>query len=98
LPLLYAQPHFNGGQKEEVSDDNNFFGLTDDEYEILLEDIDQAVVEGNRKYGYDYGYGEDVESQPKPRSKLRPQIYYNRVRRNQSNRQQLIGGSDNIDR
>ena len=28
--------------------------LSDDEYQILLEDIDQAVAEGNRKYGYGY--------------------------------------------
>jgi hypothetical protein len=60
--------------------------LSDDEYQILLEDIDQAVAEGNRKYGYGYSYsydyGEDIKSKPKPkpRSKLRPQIYYNRVR------------------
>ena len=62
--------------------------LSDDEYQILLEDIDQAVAEGNRKYGYgyrysySYGYGEDIKSKPKPkpRFKLRPQIYYNRVR------------------
>jgi hypothetical protein len=78
----------------EVSDDNNFFGLTDDEYEILLEDIDQAVAEGNRKYGHGYGYGEDAESKlkpkPKPRSKLRPQIYYNRVRRKQHQQQPMI--------
>ena len=71
--------------------ENKLFGLTDDEYQNLLEDIDQAVEEGNRKYGYG---GRDVESEfqfqvkPKPRSKsrskLRPQIYYNRVRRKQS--------------
>ena len=28
--------------------------LSDNEYQILLEDIDQAVDEGNRKYGYGY--------------------------------------------
>jgi hypothetical protein len=66
------------------SDDNNSFGLTDDEYQILLEDIDQAVAEGNRKYGF----GEDIEFMFKPRSKLRPQIYYNRVRRKQHQQQQ----------
>jgi hypothetical protein len=63
--------------------------LSDNEYQILLEDIDQAVAEGNRKYGYGYSYSydEDIKSKhikskpkPKPRSKLRPQIYYNRVR------------------
>ena len=74
-----------------MSDDNNFFGLTDDEYQNFLEDIDQAVEEGNIKYGYG---GRDVESEfqfhvklkprSKSRSKLRPQINYNRVRRKQS--------------
>ena len=67
--------------------ENELFGLSDDEYQILLEDIDQAVAEGNRKYGYGYtyGYGEDIKSKSKskPRSKLRPQIYYDRVRRKQ---------------
>jgi hypothetical protein len=77
--------------------DNEPFGLTDDEYQILLEDIDQAAEEGNRKYGYG---GRDVESEfqfqakPKPtsksRSKLRPQIYYNRVRRKQHQQQPMI--------
>lgn len=74
-----------GGTNMSSSDDNNFFGLTDDEYQILLEDIDQAIEEGNRKYGY--GVVESkLESKPKPRSrrKLRPQIYYNRVRRKHS--------------
>ena len=33
-------------------EDYGFFGLTFDEYQILLEDIGQAVEEGNRKYGY----------------------------------------------
>jgi hypothetical protein len=58
-------------------EDYGLFGLTFDEYQILLEDIEQAVAEGNRKYGY----GGVVESNhnPKPRRKLRPQIYYNRA-------------------
>jgi hypothetical protein len=68
-------------------EDYGFFGLTFDEYQILVEDIDQAVEEGNRKYGYG---GRVVEpkpnpnARPRPRCKLRPQIYYNRVRRKQS--------------
>jgi hypothetical protein len=32
--------------------DSKEFGLTQDEYEILLEDIEQAIEEGNGKYGY----------------------------------------------
>jgi hypothetical protein len=38
-----------------------FFGLTDEEYEFLQYDIEQAVADGNKKYGYGgYGYiGED---------------------------------------
>ena len=31
---------------------NESFGLTDEEYQFLLDDIDQAVEEGNKKYGY----------------------------------------------
>jgi hypothetical protein len=27
-------------------------GLSDEEYQFLLDDINQAVEEGNRKYGY----------------------------------------------
>jgi hypothetical protein len=66
-----------------TDEDNSFWGLTDDEYEILLEDIEQAIEEGNRKYGYG---GVVVESKPnpKPRRRLRPRVYYNRVRRKQS--------------
>jgi hypothetical protein len=36
---------------------NRSFGLTDEEHQFLLDDIDQAIAEGNRKYGY----GEDGE-------------------------------------
>ena len=57
-----------GGTNMSSSDDN-FFGLTDDEYEILLEDIEQAVEEGNRKYGYGYGYCGYVESKSNARPK-----------------------------
>jgi hypothetical protein len=28
------------------------FGLTDEEYEFLQDDINQAITEGNRKYGF----------------------------------------------
>ena len=74
------------------NEDNSFFGLTDDEYQILLEDIDQAVEEGNRKYGY--GGVVEFKPSPKPRPrpirKLRPQIYYNRVRRKQSVEELMI--------
>ena len=35
-----------------LDDDSKEFGLTLDEYHILLDDITQAVEEGNRKYGY----------------------------------------------
>ena len=38
--------------------DNESFGLTDEEYRFLLDDIDQAIEEGNKKYGYG-GYGND---------------------------------------
>jgi hypothetical protein len=27
-------------------------GLTDEEYQFLLDDIEEAIAEGNRKYGY----------------------------------------------
>ena len=48
--------------------ENESFGLSeDDEYEILLEDIEQAIEEGNRRYGY--GYGGYVESEPKVKSR-----------------------------
>jgi hypothetical protein len=37
--------------------DSKEFGLTYDEYQILLDDYEQAIEEGNRKYGYGgYGY------------------------------------------
>ena len=54
--------------------------LSDYEYQILLEDIDQAVAEGNKKYGYGgYGYvGLDGNHYPFPGNdkpkKLRPQL------------------------
>ena len=50
--------------------DNESFGLTDEEYRFLLDDIDQAIEEGNKKYGYG-GYGNDrpKSSSPRPRSK-----------------------------
>ena len=35
--------------------DNKSLGLTDEEYQFLLDDIDQAIAEGNRKYGYGDG-------------------------------------------
>jgi hypothetical protein len=31
---------------------NESFGLTDEEYEFLQDDINQAIAEGNEKYGY----------------------------------------------
>ena len=64
MASTYCQVLFKRGSQTKMSDDNNFFGLTDDEYQILLEDIDQAVEEGNRKYGYGYGYGygENIKS------------------------------------
>jgi hypothetical protein len=45
------------------------FGLTNEEYEILLDDIELAIQEGNRKYGYSSaGYLADDGSYylPKP--------------------------------
>ena len=91
--LLYWHRCVGGSKQEEMNDeDYGFFGLTFDEYQILLEDIDQAAEEGNRKYGY----GGVVESKPnpkprpRPRRKLRPQIYYNRVRRKQHQQQPMI--------
>ena len=51
--LLYWHRCVGGSKQEEMNDeDYGFFGLTFDEYQILLEDIDQAAEEGNRKYGY----------------------------------------------
>jgi hypothetical protein len=35
-----------------LDDDSKEFGLTLDEYQILVEDYEQAIEEGNRKYGY----------------------------------------------
>ena len=52
--------------------ENELFGLSDDEYEILLEDIEQAIEEGNRRYGY--GYGGYVESEPKVKSRPEPRL------------------------
>ena len=64
-----------------------------DEYQILLENIDHAAEEGNRKYGYGVVESKpNPKPRPRPRRKLRPQIYYNRVRRKQSNSQQMIEG------
>ena len=52
--------------------ENESFGLSeDDEYEILLEDIEQAIEEGDRRYGY--GYGGYVESEPKVKSRHQTQ-------------------------
>lgn len=50
--------------------DNESFGLTDEEYQFLLHDIDQAIEEGNKIYGYS-GYGNDKpkRSRSRPRSK-----------------------------
>jgi len=44
-----------------LPDNSKEFGLTWDEYQILLEDIEQAIAWGNRRYGYgEAGYlGED---------------------------------------
>ena len=64
-----------------TADDNGSFGSTDEEYQFLLDDIDQAVEEGNKKYGYGgYGYigkdgnyylfpdnGKPQRSKPRPR-------------------------------
>ena len=54
--------------------ENESFGLSDDEYEILLEDIEQAIEEGNRKYGYGYG----LESEPKIKSRPKPRLKHRR--------------------
>jgi hypothetical protein len=35
-----------------LEDDSKEFGLTYDEYQILLEDYERAIDEANRKYGY----------------------------------------------
>ena len=50
--------------------DNESFSLTDDEYQYLLDDIDQAIEEGNKICGYG-GYGNDKPKgfRPRPRSK-----------------------------
>jgi hypothetical protein len=44
------------------------FGLTDEEYEFLQDDINQTITEGNRKYGFgDSGYvGTDGYFHPLP--------------------------------
>jgi hypothetical protein len=43
------------------------FGLTDKEYQFLLDDIDQAIEEGNKLYGY----GNDGNYYPLPDSSLK---------------------------
>ena len=77
--LLYWHRCVGGSKQEEMNDeDYGFFGLTFDEYQILLEDIGQAAEEGNRKYGYgcsySYGYGGYVESEPKVKSRPKPRL------------------------
>jgi hypothetical protein len=49
--------------------DNESFGLTDEEYQFLLDDIDQAIEEGNKIYGYGYGNDKPKRSRPRPKSK-----------------------------
>ena len=62
-----------------MSDEDKSFGLTDEDYQLLLDDIDHGVSEGNKKYGYGgYGYvGLDGNHYPFPGNdkpkKLRPQ-------------------------
>jgi hypothetical protein len=52
--------------------DNESFGLTDEVYQFLLDDIDRAIAEGNRKYGY----GEDASLHPLPSNspRSRPRV------------------------
>jgi|SRR5215208_6971573 len=60
-PFLYPPPPAPPEPTGILPYDSEEFGLTQDEYEILLDDIEQAIDEGNRKYGYGgNGYlGED---------------------------------------
>ena len=43
-------PELASSSLNDIKD--NEFGLTNDEYDILIEDIDQAIAEANEKYGY----------------------------------------------
>jgi hypothetical protein len=43
-------------------DNDSTFGLTDDEYENLQDDIEKGIAEGNRKYGYGGGNGNGKSS------------------------------------
>jgi hypothetical protein len=65
------------------------YGLTVEEYKFLLDDIEEAIAEGNRKYGYGepgyigadgyfYPLPEDVilpESKPKSKPKPNPKRF-----------------------
>jgi hypothetical protein len=70
-----------GGTNMTSSDDINFFGLTEDEYQILLEDINQAVEEGNRKYGFGEPEYIGAKSKPRPIPKVNPMPTRTRTRR-----------------
>jgi hypothetical protein len=52
LPFLYPPPPAPPEPSAILPYDSEEFGLTQDEYEILLDDIEQAIDEANRKYGF----------------------------------------------
>lgn len=58
-----TEPHFKIlDLKPEDDIKDNEFGLTNDEYDILLENIDQAIAEANEKWDYS-GYVEPDRKQ-----------------------------------
>jgi hypothetical protein len=54
LPFLYPPPPAPSPIEDAglLPYDSKEFGLTYDEYQDLLDNIEQAIEEGNRKYGY----------------------------------------------
>jgi hypothetical protein len=50
--LLYPPPPAPPEPTGILPYDSKEFGLTYDEYMILVEDYERAIEEGNRKYGY----------------------------------------------
>lgn len=55
---------------DELHDiDDEEFGLTDEEYQFIMEDIDRVIAEANRKWDYSGKY----DSKPEPK-KHKPSV------------------------
>jgi hypothetical protein len=61
MSIILPPPPSKEEQSYFVEEDSKEFGLTKSDYEFLLSDIEQAIEDANRKYGYgEPGYIDDV--------------------------------------